>query len=1800
MTIKADTIVALDIKSHKGIQGGLAITNIADGNALEIENMTLGSQGLLIKRPGYNLFGCELPIRLRKLSDAGDAVFYSTPVVNVAMKLYVFENINQIFPNLGYYSLLQTDKKNHVLCELDYTTNYDHTFPDTQAITTSSLLELADGSIVSPTHVFSDKVFALPLSVVTTATIGITLAAFNTAGSYVIPDAYIPVLHEGPQLPTLPVELVANIAINTSLEVSLALSNETELLPVGTPIFFENCIYGVGNIPLQGRVTSIATGTCIITLENVELNTGLYPVGFPVSLAYLRIRYCNKHRIQAKYTGGWKNATTSATATNKLTVTGPCSLKHIGLAIPAAEWGSAHLYGTGVSSGRVNTLNNMFHTYENEIDVICGYNGFLFKEEKRTTALELIKGLPINVTTLTILKVNAAGKFPIPVSGANTLYLVGDKVYVQMVLSNGNVLVEEFEVFSVTATHVVVTAGGAKFLTLYPASLLEFRRASATIPLKLGQGLVGSPLCCGVTVQYPPDGDISPHNVLVDAHVDGTAEWLELDEAVEWSSGSTIEVLSYFTPINQKITGVIDPRPITSAYLQGGIDTFSTTFDNALYIAAGRNGIYRYDGEDLSNFSLPTPPTAHVRSVPGSSGFLETTETDAKKRVGKDVQIFLTYSYEDSLGRVFESGVTPDLDITGYPGAAQDASGFSEVLEVQIPSIPRDIGLPADRIKINAYRFMTTALEGTSFAPVLEVSVPNNPDLPFTIIRIGANYISATAGRQKLYTYDPVGGTDSNLYRESNRPAPISNVLTTSANRVIALNGSEAPFFELIGKRVYDSDVGNLFGAYLKLAYRPIDTGAIYEFYTIPFGLDAGAPVVKPTNFPAAFPNPRALRIQAAAAVTKTVTALTLDDTSHKFSIKLDAATDYTAELVGTLFKLRTIGADVSLLPIEFNKQVFTKDAAYSTTTDKLQLKADARWDNTSDIVAGVPSNIASVKFLPFKSSFVAPYDQPCTATGDLGLMFISVAGESIRLYIKLTSPAYVLNQFQGKSLVIHGPGTLGNIVKTGQNRQLSWDTDLLFYSGGAELADAGVAGFVYYKLVPKAITVDPADVTKYVLSDFPYTADAAGIVASQKNYTLQIFEAITDAAHKVGTIGDMMRPATVMTITLDNNTGLLAGNYLNLSLDPATVKLPSGFPTALDSSLKIISLVGGTQVTVKIIPADTLLETSPTTLATTVGTSTAVDTAGTAALGAGVLTFTLAVGSDLSGVRVNDFVYVAYRGADENTLAMQFTGWFKVTTKGTDSVTVAYNALATNPLDPSALSSTRMSYMLTIDNAVAGVIKVPVPMPYKLDYIDIAAPHFDQVPGTRVTPLALVMKRLALSINQVIPKVGFAYWGGSLGSISYPVNGFRFLSHNYPVNRYRGYSKSGTSWIYTKPNIPRTSYEIPFDTWEISAIGGYYSLNGSLFDGGFTNKVFDVTATPSIFTVREDRYPSRLWYTDAVSQNITRSARIPAFNYKNYLDINSGDGEGIVGACQYQDVLLVFKSNSLWRVTWDADGFPSSSRVQTPVGLVAPKSVVAFQGGVYFVHNSGVYLTDGVTAESVTELNSYFAERVGQNQDLLSYGAGHLDPISKEVFLGVPYSESPEEYCTLADSQFVFNYNANVMGWSVNRNINAVWWTRVLNKDYFASEGAVYRTRYEQGNTKYRDYREAITSKLITRYVDETSANRYKFWRNAVFQFGNSADTTFKIYAAADYLKEYAELPVITMVASKYGQSPYGGKFYGTDKRLTAVRRGVSPCRCAQLSFKIIDDTLDSPGEIFSVALEGQVTNSRLVTQQL
>jgi hypothetical protein len=224
----------------------------------------------------------------------------------------------------------------------------------------------------------------------------------------------------------------------------------------------------------------------------------------------------------------------------------------------------------------------------------------------------------------------------------------------------------------------------------------------------------------------------------------------------------------------------------------------------------------------------------------------------------------------------------------------------------------------------------------------------------------------------------------------------------------------------------------------------------------------------------------------------------------------------------------------------------------------------------------------------------------------------------------------------------------------------------------------------------------------------------------------------------------------------------------------------------------------------------------------------------------------------------------------------------------------------------------------------------------------------------------------------------------------------------------------------------------------------------------------------------------------------------------------------------------------------------------------------------------------------------------VKQNSSLFPLTAGYHNQLDKEVHLGIPYSREDNSLAPSVDGQFVFNYNDNIMGWSINTNYPANCWEQVNNRYFFGGfDGRVFAVRTENGSTKYADFNEPINFLLQTRFLTTEEVVAFKFYRNIIVQIGQSDSSSLDIKYAWDYLKDYADLSLILTNSSKFGTAEYGRGTYGANKHLSPVRRTLSPSRVAQVSFLLSESTLDKPFELFGVYVEGQLGNTRSIGQK-
>lgn len=126
--------------------------------------------------------------------------------------------------------------------------------------------------------------------------------------------------------------------------------------------------------------------------------------------------------------------------------------------------------------------------------------------------------------------------------------------------------------------------------------------------------------------------------------------------------------------------------------------------------------------------------------------------------------------------------------------------------------------------------------------------------------------------------------------------------------------------------------------------------------------------------------------------------------------------------------------------------------------------------------------------------------------------------------------------------------------------------------------------------------------------------------------------------------------------------------------------------------------------------------------------------------------------------------------------------------------------------------------------------------------------------------------------------------------------------------------------------------------------------------------------------------YKSRMWVINSVSTVAGLESRLyfsAAGNYSvwtapsgGFIDINLGDGQGLISLAVYNDTLFIFKDKSIYAI--DASSEDQTTYiprlVHPTLGSAGRGSVQLIDGFMYFYSIEGVYRTDGTTFEEISE----------------------------------------------------------------------------------------------------------------------------------------------------------------------------------------------------------------------------------------
>ena len=112
---------------------------------------------------------------------------------------------------------------------------------------------------------------------------------------------------------------------------------------------------------------------------------------------------------------------------------------------------------------------------------------------------------------------------------------------------------------------------------------------------------------------------------------------------------------------------------------------------------------------------------------------------------------------------------------------------------------------------------------------------------------------------------------------------------------------------------------------------------------------------------------------------------------------------------------------------------------------------------------------------------------------------------------------------------------------------------------------------------------------------------------------------------------------------------------------------------------------------------------------------------------------------------------------------------------------------------------------------------------------------------------------------------------------------------------------------------------------------------------------------------------PSRVHFSNPGQPEIweTDGAAGPPVRGRNFIDLTPGDGESIIAAVTWRELVFIFKQTKffvLWGEGTGADGTPTFQvrEVVNSIGLASAQAVSVGRDGVYFMNRRGVYRTNG------------------------------------------------------------------------------------------------------------------------------------------------------------------------------------------------------------------------------------------------
>lgn len=524
------------------------------------------------------------------------------------------------------------------------------------------------------------------------------------------------------------------------------------------------------------------------------------------------------------------------------------------------------------------------------------------------------------------------------------------------------------------------------------------------------------------------------------------------------------------------------------------------------------------------------------------------------------------------------------------------------------------------------------------------------------------------------------------------------------------------------------------------------------------------------------------------------------------------------------------------------------------------------------------------------------------------------------------------------------------------------------------------------------------------------------------------------------------------------------------------------------------------------------------------------------------------------TGAATGDWIYLTYSSVATTGRILTYSGWWQIASVAGVTVTV-------NLVGAAVAASYPDRYVIATDPT-----DVPVLLGTDGNLGQVNGDSFDLFDSTR---------RLALAINATMRQVD--------NTLSGMENWTPWIL-----------SRSGND-LTTAGRIVVRSGRALDTTLAVKPVFSGYSLfiNSSKRTSGVTTlsstKVF-----PSRILISYPNYPTIFDSPTAILDTDSQSA----------IDINSADGQEITGilpffgeaafgAAQQSQVLVVFKTNSIYLVDIGekAKGNIAVQRIETEgLGCTAPYSIAVTKKGIMFANESGVYC---LRRDQAIEYTGKYLERIWTEQvslDNLAMAQGHHYGIGRSYKLSVPYADTTDTTTGYIENSQVLRYDhtqeqegAALGAWGRYDNHPATGWANLSSDAFFgATSGKVYRIRNSGQASDYRDAADPIAFKLDLRPNGFGNTGIRKVIDAVVVNYrAGSENMGTTLSYSLDTEQEYSDTSSYT-VGNNVKNLNGMGDTVGQD--ITTIAHSLERRRGVYLAIRIENNTLDENIEISGV----------------